>query len=219
MAPKKRSDCRGHLGANSEKFYFPKIGGHEVSARKQQKSNFSEFAPSEPLTGVDRIRQAGIYKGDMKRGLASLQQGKAAPAAIARFQQNCRLIAGVFRALLINAGAFRCRTAACVGRSRSPHRHLQHRGFGVCGGCTHSSSTAADNDLVRDCDTISVTVSGTLVSASAPRRQGVDQSRGHASTNGQVRRRGERPAMETKSLIDHAGCKIDRPPCLSQRRR
>jgi hypothetical protein len=47
----------------------------------------------------------------------------------------------------------------------------------------------------------------------------VDQSRGHASTNGQVRRRGERPAMETKSLIDHAGCKIDRPPCLSQRRR
>ena len=121
--------------------------------------------------GVDRNRQAGVYKGDMKRGLAPLRQRQTAPATIARIQQNCRLIVGVSPALSFSAGAFHAQTETCAGRSHSPHRHLQHRAFDIFGGGKRPSSTAADNHFARDYDTVSVTISGALASVSALRQE------------------------------------------------
>jgi hypothetical protein len=61
--------CCGHLGENSGKFYLPKNCGQalRLPADKKQKSNFPEYSPSVPPTGVDRTKQAVVYKGDMKR--------------------------------------------------------------------------------------------------------------------------------------------------------
>lgn len=48
---------------------MPKNSGQalRLSADKKQKSNFPEYSPSVPPTGVDRTKQAVVYKGDMKR--------------------------------------------------------------------------------------------------------------------------------------------------------
>jgi hypothetical protein len=54
-----------------------------VPATKNQNRIFLNFHRVNPK-GVDRIRQAGIYKGDMERELAPMRQRIATPAAIAR---------------------------------------------------------------------------------------------------------------------------------------
>ncbi|RFC64771.1 hypothetical protein DY251_18580 [Mesorhizobium denitrificans] len=84
MAPKKGTvlprSSRCKFCKNS---IIQKISGHAVPATKNQNRIFLNFHRVNPK-GVDRIRQAGIYKGDMERELAPLRQLKAAPAAIAR---------------------------------------------------------------------------------------------------------------------------------------
>jgi len=45
-----------------------------LSADKKQKSNFPEYSLSVPPTGVDRTKQAVVYKGDMKREWPRMRQ-------------------------------------------------------------------------------------------------------------------------------------------------
>jgi len=45
-----------------------------LTANKKQKSNFPEFSSSVPPTGVDRTKQAVVYKGDMKREWPRMRQ-------------------------------------------------------------------------------------------------------------------------------------------------
>jgi hypothetical protein len=66
-----------------QKFYSRKISGHWVPATKNKNRIFLNLHRVYPA-GVDRSRQAGIYKGDMERGLVPMQKWKATPAAIAR---------------------------------------------------------------------------------------------------------------------------------------
>ncbi|MFB9985852.1 hypothetical protein ACFFNA_41030, partial [Mesorhizobium kowhaii] len=45
-----------------------------LPADKKPKSNFPEYSPSVPPTGVDRTKQAVVYKGDMKREWPRMRQ-------------------------------------------------------------------------------------------------------------------------------------------------
>ncbi|WP_156937971.1 hypothetical protein [Mesorhizobium sp. LNHC221B00] len=45
-----------------------------LTANKKQESNFPEFSSSVPPTGVDRTKQAVVYKGDMKREWPRMRQ-------------------------------------------------------------------------------------------------------------------------------------------------
>lgn len=85
MAPLERAVLLRSLGTNSGKFYLPKKAGRTFKgsrlregkclARKEKpKSNFPEFLSSVPPTGVDRIRQAVLYKGDMTREWSGCQR-------------------------------------------------------------------------------------------------------------------------------------------------
>jgi hypothetical protein len=69
MAPKERAVL---LRSSRRKFwkilFAEKLRAGPSPARNQkQKSNFPEYSPSVPPTGVDRTKQAVVYKGDMKR--------------------------------------------------------------------------------------------------------------------------------------------------------
>ena len=72
---------------------FQKISGHIVPANKNRNRILQNLHRVYP-EGVDRSRQAGVYKGDMERELAPLRQRKATSAANAWLAAQSRRDAG-----------------------------------------------------------------------------------------------------------------------------
>jgi len=75
MAPKERAVLLRSSRRKFWKILFAENSGQalRLSADQKQKSNFPEYSPSVPPTGVDRTKQAVVYKGDMKREWPRMQ--------------------------------------------------------------------------------------------------------------------------------------------------
>ena len=76
MAPKERAVLLRSSRRKFLKILFAENCGQalRLTANKKQESNFPEFSSSVPPTGVDRTKQAVVYKGDMKREWPRMRQ-------------------------------------------------------------------------------------------------------------------------------------------------
>ncbi|QKD20456.1 hypothetical protein HGP13_36415 (plasmid) [Mesorhizobium sp. NZP2077] len=81
---------------------MPKNSGQalRLPADKKKKSNFPEYSPSVPPTGVDRTKQAVVYKGDMKREWPRMRQMDKNPGRHRLTPTQCCRIAGMLAAHL-----------------------------------------------------------------------------------------------------------------------
>lgn len=137
MASKERAVLLRSLGTNSGKFYFPKNRGPHfqgprlregkcLARRQKPKSNFPEFLSSVPPTGVDRIRQAVLYKGDMTREWSGCERRATHPPAAIAFPTAGRCVRRRRFVLLRRACQHTCPTPTIL--SRRPARRSRPSG-------------------------------------------------------------------------------------------